>query len=306
MDSRSAAADPFRARGARRSCAQAPKHLHHLRHRPRRRDRFSGDGARRGRVARSAPLERAAAVDEAVGRAIEIANALDEAHRQGIIHRDLKPGNVMLRPAPARRAAHAKLLDFGLARIVSLDMTAQLSSGSDASMTEGGGLFGTVEYGPRADQGSPTDARTDVFAFGALLYEMLTGRMAFGRATKPDGLAAVLRDHPDQTVLERSGAASSVIRIVGRCLEKESGDRFQTARDLAFALGNAASTQEPETRRSRVGSITGPPDPAAPRDLRALSDDCVGGHGRVDGRGPCRGAADPEHHSVHLVASHKE
>jgi serine/threonine protein kinase/Tol biopolymer transport system component len=188
--------------------------------------------------------------DEAVARAIEIASALDEAHRQGIIHRDLKPGNVMLTRSSSgtSRGAQAKLLDFGLARIISSDMTAQLSSGPDTPMTEAGGLFGTVEYmAPEQIQGAPTDARTDLFAFGALLYEMLTGRMAFGRATKAESLTAVLRDHPDQTVLERSGAASSVIRIVSRCLEKDPADRFQTARDLAFALENAASPHEPET-----------------------------------------------------------
>lgn len=198
--------------------------------------------------------------EEAVARAIEIASALDEAHRQGIIHRDLKPGNVMLTRSGSgtTRSAQAKLLDFGLARIISSDMTAELSSGSDAPMTEGSGLFGTVEYmAPEQIQGAPTDARTDLFAFGALLYEMLTGRMAFGRATKAESLAAVLRDHPDQTVLERSGAASSVIRIVRRCLEKDPADRFQTARDLAFALENAASPYEPETHREEDATIAG-------------------------------------------------
>ena len=198
--------------------------------------------------------------DEAVACAIEIASALDEAHRQGIIHRDLKPGNVMLTRSGSgtSRGAQAKLLDFGLARIISPDITAQLSSGPDTPMTEAGALFGTVEYmAPEQIQGAPTDARTDLFAFGALLYEMLTGQMAFGRATKAESLTAVLRDHPDRTVLEGSGAASSVIRIVRRCLEKDPADRFQTARDLAFALENAASPREPEARSAEDGTITG-------------------------------------------------
>jgi serine/threonine protein kinase/Tol biopolymer transport system component len=196
--------------------------------------------------------------DEAVGRAIEIASALDEAHSHGIIHRDLKPSNVMLTRSGfgTSRGEQAKLLDFGLARIISSDMTAQLSSGPHTPMTEAGGLFGTVEYmAPEQIQGAPTDGRTDLFAFGALLYEMLTGRMAFARATKAESLTAVLRDHPDQTVLERSGAASSVIRIVRRCLEKDPADRFQTARDLAFALENAASPDKPETRSAEEGTI---------------------------------------------------
>jgi serine/threonine protein kinase/Tol biopolymer transport system component len=196
--------------------------------------------------------------DEAVARAIEIASALDEAHRQSIIHRDLKPGNVMLTRTGSgtTRGAQAKLLDFGLARIIPPDVTAELSWGPETPITEAGRLFGTVEYmAPEQIQGAPTDARSDLFAFGALLYEMLTGRMAFGRATKAESLTAVLRDHPDQTVLERSGAASSVIRIVRRCLEKDPNDRFQTARDLAFALENAASPHEPETHRAEDGTI---------------------------------------------------
>jgi eukaryotic-like serine/threonine-protein kinase len=197
--------------------------------------------------------------DESVARAIEIASALDEAHRQGIIHRDLKPGNVMLTRTGSgtSRGAQAKLLDFGLARIISPDMTAQLSWRPETPITEAGRLFGTVEYmAPEQIQGAPTDARTDLFAFGALFYEMLTGRMAFSRATKAESLTAVLRDHPDQTVLEKSGAASSVIRIVRRCLEKDPADRFQTARDLAFALENAASPDKPETRSAEEGTIT--------------------------------------------------
>jgi len=196
--------------------------------------------------------------DEAVARAIEIASALDEAHRQGIIHRDLKPGNVMLAKSGSgtSRSAQAKLLDFGLAGIISSDLTAPLSWGLDTPMTEAGGLFGTIEYmAPEQIQGAQTDARTDLFAFGALLYEMLTGRMAFGRASKAESLTAVLRDHPDETLLQKSGAASSVIRIARRCLEKDPADRFQTARDLAFALENAASPHQPETRSAEDGAI---------------------------------------------------
>ena len=182
---------------------------------------------------------------EALARAIEIADALDKAHRQGIIHRDLKPGNVMLaRTMTGRaRAAQAKLLDFGVARISPSEITVPLSIASDTSVREASGLLGTVEYmAPEQVQGLPTDARTDIFAFGALLYEMLTGIVAFGRATKEETLAAVLRDQPDESALNHSGAAPSVIRIVRRCLEKDPADRFQTAHDLTFALENAAST----------------------------------------------------------------
>ena len=186
--------------------------------------------------------------EEALARAIEIADALDKAHRQGIIHRDLKPGNVMLaRTVTGRaRAAQAKLLDFGVARIAPSEITGPLPVASP--VTEASGLLGTVEYmAPEQVQGLRTDVRTDIFAFGALLYEMLTAHVAFGRATKAETLTAVLRDQPDERVLEQSGAGPSIIRIVRRCLEKDPADRFQTAHDLTFALEDAASSWNANT-----------------------------------------------------------
>lgn len=188
--------------------------------------------------------------EEALARAIEIVDALDKAHRQGIIHRDLKPGNVMLATTVTgrARAAQAKLLDFGVARISPSETTVPLSVASDTSATEASGLLGTVEYmAPEQVQGLQTDARTDIFAFGALLYEMLTAQVAFGRATKAETLTAVLRDQPDRRALEQCGAGPSIIRIVQRCLEKDPADRFQTAHDLSFALETAASPSNPST-----------------------------------------------------------
>jgi eukaryotic-like serine/threonine-protein kinase len=185
---------------------------------------------------------------EAIARAIEIADALDKAHRQGIIHRDLKPGNVMLARATGRvRATHAKLLDFGVARISPSHTTGPVSSPSD-TVTKASGPLGTVEYmAPEQVDGLHTDARTDIFAFGALLYEMLTARVAFGRATRAETLTAVLREQPDESALAQSGAGPPIIRIIRRCLEKDPADRFQTAHDLTFALENALPSSITDT-----------------------------------------------------------
>jgi serine/threonine protein kinase/Tol biopolymer transport system component len=181
---------------------------------------------------------------EAIGRAIEIADALDKAHRHGIIHRDLKPGNVMLARMTGRgRATQAKLLDFSIARISPSRTSVPLAIASDASVTEGSGPLGTVEYmAPEQVEGLQTDARTDIFAFGALLYEMLTAQVAFARATKAETLTAVLREQPDERAFAKSGVEPSIIRIIRRCLEKDPADRFQTAHDLTFALENAPSS----------------------------------------------------------------
>ena len=121
-------------------------------------------------------------MDEALARAIEIAGALDRAHRAGIIHRDLKPGNVMLTPSGA------KVLDFGLARITRGDTDAPMSAAglATAPLTEAGAVLGTLQYmAPEQLEGRVADARADIYAFGATLYEMLTGKRAFDASSSP-------------------------------------------------------------------------------------------------------------------------
>jgi len=156
---------------------------------------------------------------DAVRAALQIAAALEAAHAKGILHRDLKPGNILM------TTAGAKLLDFGLAKLV-----------SDADATQTIGVSGTPLYmSPEQAEGKTLDARSDVFSFGAVLYELLAGRRAF------DSLAAVLRDDP--TPLTSPAAA-----IVSRCLAKQPGQRFQTITDVKIALvgiGNARPAEEP-------------------------------------------------------------
>jgi eukaryotic-like serine/threonine-protein kinase len=168
-------------------------------------------------------------LDRALGHAIEIADALDKAHRQGIIHRDLKPGNVMLARTGSGKlhGTQAKLLDFGLARIVPFGAGADIAPTDTTPRTEAGALLGTLQYmAPEQIEGRPADARTDIFAFGALLHEMLTGRRAFEGTSTAALMAAILREDPPAVHPREAG------RIVRRCLEKEPLRRYQSARDL--------------------------------------------------------------------------
>ena len=167
-------------------------------------------------------------LEEALARAIEIADALEKAHGQGIIHRDLKPANVMLARTSQSRTTQAKLLDFGLARIMPAGIaTGQSVPTVTSPMTEAGAMLGTLQYmAPEQIEGGPADARTDIFAFGALLYEMLTGRRAFEGASTAALMAAILREDPPPVHPPEVG------RIVRRCLAKDPLRRYQAARDL--------------------------------------------------------------------------
>jgi serine/threonine-protein kinase len=203
-------------------------------------------------------------LDQSLAHAIEIADALDSAHRQGIIHRDLKPGNVMLAPAGSGKShgAQAKLLDFGLARIVPLVGGADPVPTDTSPKTEAGALLGTLQYmAPEQIEGRPADARTDIFAFGALLLEMLTGRRAFEGTSTAALMAAILREEPPPVHPREVG------RIVRRCLEKNPLRRYQSARDLlndleevrdnleSARLETGAASQPQPVRRARRSTV---------------------------------------------------
>ena len=175
-------------------------------------------------------------LEQALRHAVEIAGALAAAHRQGVSHRDLKPGNVML------TRAGAKLLDFGLAKVAepapgaaaAPTLAAPAISGD---LTQPGAILGTVQYmAPEQLEGKPADPRTDLFAFGALLYEMVTGRKAFQGGSQASVIGAILHQDPPAMAPQEPLTPPALERLVRKCLAKDPEERWQSARDLAGEL----------------------------------------------------------------------
>jgi len=160
----------------------------------------------------------------------QIARGLSAAHDRGLVHRDLKPENVFLCDD-----GRVKILDFGLARTSATSPSG--ASETAAALTDPGTVLGTIGYmAPEQVRGLATDARTDVFSFGAVLYEMLSGQRAFHAATAADTMTAILREDPKELTGSRPELSPTLDRIVRHCLEKNPTERFQAARDVAFAL----------------------------------------------------------------------
>jgi serine/threonine-protein kinase len=166
-------------------------------------------------------------IAEALEYGAQLADALAKAHRQGIVHRDLKPGNVML------TKSGAKLLDFGLARLTQ----ASSGTGASATLSATGTVVGTVPYmAPEQVEGRATDARTDIFAFGAVLYEMLTGKRAFQGESPASVAAAILEHDPPPLSSLQPLTPLALERVVRKCLQKDPDTRWQSASDLRDEL----------------------------------------------------------------------
>src|SRR3989442_1298253 len=189
---------------------------------------------------------------ELLKTAVEVADALDRAHRQGLAHRDLKPGNIML------TKSGAELPDFGLARAT--PPTRSMSDLSSPTMsrpiTAEGAIVGTFQYmAPEVLEGNEADARSDLFSFGAVLYEMATGRRPFEGRSQASLIASILKETPRPISSIVPLSPPALDRAVMRCLEKEPDDRWQTARDLLLDLKWI----------SEAGSRAGVPAPVAAR-----------------------------------------
>jgi Tol biopolymer transport system component len=171
-------------------------------------------------------------VQEASNVGLQIAEGLIAAHEKHIVHRDLKPENLFI-----TKQNLIKILDFGIAKLVHPETSKSPTIESLTTQTRAGSVLGTVAYmSPEQLRGKAVDGRSDIFSMGAILYEMLTGRRAFRGETDVDTITAVLRETPPEVTRERASVPKAFEQIVNHCLEKEPEQRFQSVRDLAFAL----------------------------------------------------------------------
>src|SRR6185436_2339699 len=173
--------------------------------------------------------------------AVQVADALSRAHGAGIVHRDLKPANVMV-----DKHEQVKVLDFGLAKLTEKSAGGELEATvTQRPDTERGTIVGTVSYmSPEQAEGKPVDGRSDIFSFGSLLYEMVTGARAFQGDTKMSTLSAILSKNPEPVTAKAPGIPHELERIVTRCLRKDPDRRFQQMAEVKLALEDLKESSE--------------------------------------------------------------
>jgi eukaryotic-like serine/threonine-protein kinase len=251
-------------------------------------------------------------LDETLRIASEISSALDRAHSAGIVHRDLKPGNVMLARGAEKGVPQAKLLDFGLAKQTASAVTGPggkiVPVAASGALTAQGLIVGTFQYmAPEQLEGTEADARADIFAFGAIVFEMITGRKAFEGKTQVSLISAILKDEPPPIATLMPVAPKALDRIVRACLAKDPDARPRHMHDLLMQLKWIAEADPAELQQAAARSTVSPSPVVVrerPRDsvawglVAALAIALAGAGFYAARRGPAVPAAEPVQFTV--------
>jgi serine/threonine protein kinase len=194
----------------------------------------------------------ALSVGETLALATQISAALEAAHRRGVVHRDLKPGNIMI-----ARGGLVKVVDFGLAKTTAVAGVRAPGEAPSAPLSSRGAVLGTSGYmSPEQVEGRDVDGRSDIFSFGAVLYEMVSGSPAFGGDTAAERLASILRDDPPPPGPASAKVPKRMLRVIQLCLRKNPDDRYQSATDLKFVLDELKEDLEHSDGRAPSPPVT--------------------------------------------------